>query len=329
MGEFTVDPDSLTASAEVGRRQAEHLAKVDGYISSACSRFEAFTGVLSFFQGQYSEAVSTAREGVQTFGDVARTVDESFEGCRDDYLTGDRQVYQRFDRAFSDVVNLAPYEKPGSGSSVPATGGPPAMPGSALADPKPYELPKAPDWVNKPYDTVFPNNDDTPALTPRGAMKEGAVRWLDGWVDDAQQRHYERQGYSPTEARDMARASADDHASTAMHDRIEGRASEAGWRAYWEARENGSSHEDATAARHDAYGESRSSDAVDSGNRRDIFDAGSAYKGAYDGVNDAIKNTQEVAQGVQDLQDQMDDNDRYGDFIDREDDDSNEEWGSR
>ena len=44
MVHFHVDPDSLTAAAEVARRQHDHVGAVSDYIDGACSRFDAFSG---------------------------------------------------------------------------------------------------------------------------------------------------------------------------------------------------------------------------------------------------------------------------------------------
>lgn len=331
MSQFEVDPDSLTASAEVARRQRDHLYAIDGYVASACSRFEAFSGVLGFFQGMYSDAVSTARTGIQTYADVAGSASEAFTGCRDDYLQGDRQVYQRFDRTFSDIVDLAPYERPGSGSSVPVTGSAPDPSGTARTDDDKFELPKLDKYADKGVNTLFPAPEDPRApVSPYEAGKRGLTDYLTGKMNHAQEAYYNRYtDMTPEEARDRSRMTADDVADARTAERIEDNASRDGWDAYSEARQNGASVEEANRAGQDAYMDRMSEDANDAGRRGDAMGAFGTYKGLYDGVGNAVGNAQDVWDGAHDLDDNLETNERAEDFIDRADDDSNETWGSR
>lgn len=116
---FRVDSDALTAAAEVASRQHEHVGTIDDYISSSCSNFGAFSGVLNLFQGGYESAVSTAHDGLRDSRAVATRVVDAFVDSRDDYLDTDRATYDRFRALSPTPADFPPDDPAGSGNGTP------------------------------------------------------------------------------------------------------------------------------------------------------------------------------------------------------------------
>ena len=117
---FQVDPDALTASSKLASKQRDHIGAIDDYISSSCSNFGAFSGVLTLFQGSYESAVSTAHDGLRDSRAVATKVSDAFLDTRDDYLDTDQSAYDRFRGMSPNPADFPPYDPAGSGNGTPS-----------------------------------------------------------------------------------------------------------------------------------------------------------------------------------------------------------------
>lgn len=327
-----VDPDSLTAVAEVADRQRGHLADVSDFIADACSQFGAFSGVLNLFEGQYRDAVTTAQSGMTDARTVAQRVREATLVTRTEFLDTDKAQYDEFRRLFGDVGGLPPYVPPGSGQSVP--GEPVSMPervaGGGPDDP--FELPKGPGlppYLSGPADRIHnsPDERDLPwYVNPSNTVQDHIRSEIQQHRMEQEYLDLREQGYSPQEARDIAQRNADSIASEHSYDVTEGRAADAYDRAYDDARDAGGSEDDARTAGQDAAAESRSNDAVDRGRRQDILDDGRTLLDTYDEVNDVIDNVNSINDGVHQLDETLDDLDDYDDYEGSAPDRSAQDW---
>ena len=156
---FQVDPDALTASSRLASKQREHIGTIDDYISSSCSNFGAFSGVLNLFQGSYESAVSTAHDGLRDSQAVADKVRDAYIESRDDYLDTDQAAYDVFRGLSPEPSSFPPYDPAGSGDDTP--GGPLSdapQDGTKIPDLE-DKGPGMDDVAKKGIDQVKPGND--------------------------------------------------------------------------------------------------------------------------------------------------------------------------
>jgi hypothetical protein len=328
MVHFQVDPDSLTAAAEVARRQHDHVGAVSDYIDSACSRFDAFSGVLNLFEGNYRDTVHNAQQGMRSSQKVADTVAEMLAACRHDYLESDRSSHRTFVQLFGDEMALPPYVAPGSGDSTP---GGPASPAGTVPpgeDGEPFGLQKLPAWMSEPFNRVAPGDPNTlaPGLSPRTYAKDKVLEH----VRDAQTRHdylaYRSQGMTPAEALSHAQRDVDSVADGHVYDSLQDRQAGAYTRAYDDAIADGRSRAEATQAGQDAANDQRQSDSTDYHHRQDVLSTAGTYKGAYDQVTDVVAGVNDVVEGAEQLHETGEDLDEYDDYEDRPEDRSAQSW---
>lgn len=332
MNGFQVDPDALTAAAAVVARQDAHLQRVDDYISSACSSFGAFSGVLELFQGSCESAVATAHRGVADSRAVADRLETALVESRKDYLDTDREVYEWFRAKFGDLVAFPPYDAPGSGNTTP--GGPhrdaPLVVGTA---PKPDDpLPKVPAVLDKAIKDVFPTDPNpTPWLDPKDALKDHAVRLPDRLSDEY--RYYRTMGYDHAEAMELAQndngRSVTVEEETRTYDVMEQRKKAEFDRAYTEAIVDGKTDAEARRAGNDAAAAQAAVDSADRGRRTDISGAAGDAHGLYSEVMKAAERGEKLVGHVDDLADTGKDLDEYDDYERRDEDRSAQEWAGR
>jgi hypothetical protein len=330
---FRVDPDSLTAASHVALRQDAHLDVIDGYISSACSNFGAFSGVLNLFQASYESAVQTAHDGLADSRAVARTMSDALIASRDDYLDTDREVYEWFRARFSDLVPFPPYDPPGSGNSNP--GGPTNQAGAARppgAGDDPVSLPNLPWMVDKPLGQAFPTDVDTPGwLDPKSASKD--------WFKDMWRRnsgdeydYYRSLGYNDKEALALARADHPDsstRADTRNYDQMQQRSRDAYEQGYRDARANGATPAEARDAAREAGHRQFADDSADRNRRTELRDGVGTAKAIYDEAGNLIGNVQDLHKNVTNIKDNAEDLGRYDDYESRGKDTSAQEWAGR
>ena len=328
MVQFHVDPDSLTAAAEVARRQHDHVGAVSDYIDGACSRFDAFSGVLNIFEGNYRDTVHNAQQGMRTSKKVADTVAETFNACKQDYLESDRSSHRVFERLFGDEMALPPYVAPGSGATTP---GGPSCPAGAVPpgeDGEPFGLKKLPPWMSEPFNRVAPGDPNTlaPGLSPRTYAKDKVLEY----VRDAQTRHdyleYRSQGMTPAEALSHAQRDVGSVADGRVYDSLQDRQAGAFTQAYDDAISDGRSPTEATQAGHDAASAQRQSDSTDYHHRQDVLSTAGTYKGAYDQVTDVVANVNDVVEGAEQLHETNEDLGEYDDYESRPEDRSAQDW---
>jgi uncharacterized protein YukE len=328
---FQVDPDALTASSKVASRQHEHIGAIDDYITSSCSNFGAFSGVLNLFQGSYESAVSTAHDGMRDSRAVATKVSDAFIDTRDDYLDTDQAQYDRFRALSPTPADFPAYDPAGSGNDTP--GGP-------LSN-APQDGTKIPDLEDK-HPGISDGADALGGKVKPGNDVDKVPAWMDPHqaaedrVNDAIERrtdeykYYRSMGYSDEEALAYAKTDGvDGRADTVNHDRINRNAEDAYNAEYDRAIADGASEEDARDRANDAYGDSRSRDSADHQRREDIGDTASTYQDLYDegkktvdGVNDLIDNVNEIGDNNADL-------DEYDDYESESEDESAQEWAGR
>ncbi len=327
---FHVDPDALTAAAEVASRQHDHVATIDDYISSSCTNFGAFSGVLNLFQGGYESAVGTAHDGLRDSRAVATKLVEAFVDSRDDYLDTDQAAYDRF-RALSPApADFPPYDPAGSGNDIP--GGPvtdAAQAGGRVPDLE-DKHPGLADAVEAVGDKVKQRNDDhvPPWLDPQKAAEDRVNEAIERRTDEY--RYYRSMGYSDEEALAFAKADGvDGRADTVIHDRINHNAQNAYDSAYDRAIADGAGEEDARDRADDAYAESRSADSADHDRRRDVGSTASTYHGVYDEGKQAVEGVRDLVDNVDEIGDNADDLDDYDDYQSQDQDESAQEWAGR
>ncbi len=329
---FEVDPDSLTAAAQLAERQHGHLASTSGYVDSVCGRTGAFSGVLNLFQGSYEQTLHNARTGMTDSQTVATKVRESMTASREDYLAQDKRVYLAFRKALGDEVDLPPYVAPGGGDSSLGgpSGAPPTGPGTP-EDPQHVELEKLPTPVDAPLNKLVPGDDERlPGwLDPKGGAKDQVLLGLHTHADREHYLDLRQQGMTPEQARSVVRPDVDDLASQHVHDSTERRAESAYDDAYQSSRDAGGTHDQATGDAQQAASDQRHGDAVDHRNRTDVLGAAGTYKGAYDQVSDAVDNVNDLRDHVDQLHETTDDLGDYDRFEDQPDDTSAQDWGNR
>lgn len=328
---FHVDPDALTAASKVASRQHEHIGTIDGYISSSCSNFGAFSGVLNLFQCSYESAVSTAHDGLRDSRAVATKVSDAFVDCRDDYLDTDEATYDRFRALSPTPADFPPYDPAGSGNDTP--GGPVTdapQDGSKIPDLE-DQHPGVSDGADAVGGKVKPGNDvdDVPPwMDPKKAAEDRVNDAIERRTDEY--THYRSMGYSDEEALQYAKTDGvDGRADTVNHDRINRNAETAYNDEYDRAIAGGASEEEARDQGNDAYSESRSRDSADHDRRGDVGSTASTYQDLYDegkktvdGVNDLVDNVNEIGDNADDLDD-------YDDYESQDEDESAQEWAGR
>lgn len=328
---FQVDPDALTAASRVATRQHGHIGRIDDYISSACSDFGAFSGVLALFRGSYESAVATAHDGLRDSRAVADRVRDAFVESRDDYLDTDQETYDRFRALSPTPADFPPYDPAGSGNSTP--GGPL---GNAPADgttipPLEDKHPGVTDAGEALGDKVRPGHGQ-PDLPPWLDPKKGAENWL---MDRFERRtdeyqYYRSLGYSDEEA--LAFAKTDGvagHADTLNHERINRNAENAYQDAYDQARSEGLGDREARDRANDAYADSRSRDSADHVRRGDIGRTAATYHGVVDEGGQFLDNIHDLAGNVEEIGQSSEDLERYDGYESRDEDESAQEWAGR
>ena len=331
MVHFEVDPDSLVAAGKVADRQLDHISRVQGYIGDVCSRTEAFSGVLQIFVGSYQETLQHAGKGMRDSQTVAGKVRDAFDACSEQYVAGDRAAYKTFQRLFGDEMALPPYAAPGSGRTAP--GGPASTPGAPGTDPDgdSSKLPKAPPWLNDPFDRAVPGEKTKlpPWLDPRAAAKDKVLLTLHTRADYDEYTALRAQGYTAEQAQDLVRPDVNTIADTYVHDQMESRRQEAYQNAYDQAILDGKSPSEARGAANDAAAAQHHRDAVDHQHRGDILDAAGTYKGAYDQTAALVDHTQSIVEHTEQLDETVDDLHDYDDYESRDEDRSAQDWASR
>lgn len=331
MVHFEVDPDSLIAAGKVADRQLDHVARVQGYIGDVCSRTDAFSGVLQIFLGSYQETLEHAGKGMRDSQTVAGKVRDAFDACSEQYVAGDRAAYKTFHKLFGDEMALPPYVAPGSGQTTP--GGPTSTPGVRGADPddEPSKLPKAPPWLNDPFDRVVPGEKTElpPWLDPKAAAKDKILLTLHTRADYDEYTALRAQGYTAEQAQDLVRPDVSTIADTYVHDQMESRRQEAYQNAYDQAILDGKSPSEARGAANDAAAEQHHGDAVDHQHRGDILDAAGTYKGAYDQTAALVDHTQSIVEHTEQLDETVDDLHDYDDYESQDEDRSAQDWANR
>lgn len=138
------DIDGIRAAAALAQRQGEHMGEAEEYLHQSCTASAAFQGVLGFFAGTYSSAVSNAVEGIRGTRSTHQRVAENLVACAGSYEAADRAAYDGFARvAGQEHWGIGAYVPTGSGradvapgSCVPAPGSKPveAGGGSSVLD---------------------------------------------------------------------------------------------------------------------------------------------------------------------------------------------------
>lgn len=328
---FRVDPDALTAAAEVASRQHDHVGTIDDYISSSCSNFGAFSGVLNLFQGGYESAVGTAHDGLRDSRAVATKVVDAFVESRDDYLDTDQATYDRFRAMSPTPADFPPYDPAGSGNGAPAGPLTDAPQGDDPVGDLEDKHPGVSDGAEALRDKVLPGNDvdDVPPwMDPKKAAHDAAVDAIERRSDEY--AYYRSMGYSDEESLEFAKADGvDGRADTITHDRINQRAEDSYTTAYDDAIADGASEEDARERANDAYSESRSADGADRDRRQDIGETVSTYTDLYDEGKQTIDNINDLADNIEEIGDNADDLGDYDDYQSQDDDESAQEWAGR
>ena len=332
MSQFEVDPDSLVAAGEVGRRQGEHVGAVADYIGGTLNQVGAFSGVLNLFQGSYEATIASALDGMADSRAVAERVKTGFDGCSQDYLASDRSCYDLFRRAAGDLVGLDPYQAPGSGATEPGLPGSGASgPGAGGEDPSPFKLPGLDPLLDKPLGSIAPGpeGDLPPWADPRKTAKDWAVEHALSPIVRERYLELRAAGLSPqdayTQATDRLQVSADTH----VYDVMGQRGQQAYDDAYDRAVDGGASPEEARRAANDAADRQYDADSAEHSRRTDVLDAAGTYRGLYDEVTRGVSQVQEIGEEIDDIAETTDDIGGYEDYSEREDDRSAQEWAGR
>jgi hypothetical protein len=328
---FQVDPDALTASSRLASQQRDHIGAIDDYISSSCSNFGAFSGVLNLFQGSYESAVATAHDGLRDSRAVADKVRDAFIDSRDDYLDTDEATYERFRALAPDPATFPPYAPAGSGNDTP--GGPLSnapQDGSRIPDLE-DKHPGISDGASAIGDKVKPGNDvdkPPPWMDPQKAASDAITDAFERRTDEYQ--YYRSLGYSDEEALQFARTDGiDAHADTINHDRINRTAETAYNTEYDRAIAEGASPEDARERANDAYADSRSRDSADHDRRRDIGSTASTYNDLYNEGKETVEQVNDLVDNVDEIGDNADDLGDYDDYQSQDEDETAQEWAGR
>jgi len=328
---FQVDPDALTAASRLASKQHDHISTIDDYISSSCSNFGAFSGVLNLFQGSYESAVATAHDGLRDSRAVADKVRDAFLDSRDDYLATDEATYDRFRALAPDPSSFPPYSPAGSGNDTP--GGPlsDAPQGGTKIPDLEDKHPGISDGASAVGDKVKPGNDvgDVPPwMDPTKAAGDHVSDAFERRTDEY--KYYRSLGYSDAEALAYAKTDGiDGRADTINHDRINRTAEGAYHREYDRAIAEGASPQDARDRANDAYADSRSRDSADHDRRRDVGETVSTYTDLYDEGKKVVDNVNDIVDTVGEIGDNADDLDRYDDYQSQHEDESAQEWAGR
>jgi hypothetical protein len=326
-----VDPDALTAASKVATRQHDHVGTIDDYISSSCSNFGAFSGVLTLFRGGYESAVTTAHDGLRDSRAVATNFSDALIDSRDDYLDTDQQTYDRFRALSPTPADFPPYDPAGSGNDTP--GGPVTnapQDGSRIPDLE-DKHPGISDGAETVGDKVKPGNDVgkvPPWMDPTKAAEDAVNDAIQRRTDEY--RYYRSMGYSDEEALQFAKTDGvDGRADTLTHDRINRNAENAYNSEYDRAVAEGASPEDARDRANDAYSDSRSADSADHDRRRDVGETVSTYADLYDEGKKTVDNINDIVDSVNEIGDNADDLGGYDDYQSQDEDESAQEWADR
>lgn len=123
-----VNYDGMRVLRQSAEHQATYLRSIQSFVNSGCSNTEAFSGFLSLFKGQYSDALSDVKETLQKGPQTADAVATNIRSNVRTYRTRDIQ-------AAADLRGITPEIKaiglPSFGPAGPmsTTGGPPVSAG--------------------------------------------------------------------------------------------------------------------------------------------------------------------------------------------------------
>ena len=121
-GEYRVHPDGLGVLRDALSQNADELQRIHDFLTSNCGHTDAFSGFLAVFKGQYSDAYSTASEGVSTGVEGARQRVQAMAETLDSYVQSD-------DHIAGAINTLAPRISAVNGDVAPP-GGPAGLPGA-------------------------------------------------------------------------------------------------------------------------------------------------------------------------------------------------------
>ena len=265
MVHFEVDPDSLTAAAEVAGRQHDHVGAVSDYIDGACSRFDAFSGVLNIFEGNYRDTVHNAQQGMQASKKVADKVAETFTACRHDYLESDRSSHRVFVKLFGDEMALPPYAAPGQRRHHARRPGLPRRRRPARRGRRAVRAGEAAAVDERPVQPRRTRRPEHAAARPVAAhLRQGQGAGVRPRRADAADDYldYRSQGMTRGEALSHAQRDVDSVADGRVYDSMQDRQAEALTQAYDDAITDGKSPDEARQAGHDAASDQRQADSV-------------------------------------------------------------------
>ncbi len=120
-GEYRVHPDGLAVLRDALSQNADELQRIHDFVTSNCGHTGAFTGFLGAFRGQYSDAYSTATEGIGAGVEGARQRVQAMAETLDSYVRSDDQIA-------GAINSLAPRISAVDGEVTPP-GGPTGVPG--------------------------------------------------------------------------------------------------------------------------------------------------------------------------------------------------------
>ncbi|QIK67019.1 hypothetical protein G7072_12295 [Nocardioides sp. HDW12B] len=103
-------------------QNADELQRIHDFLTTNCGHTDAFTGFLQVFKGQYSDAYSTATEGISTGVEGARQRMQAMAETLDSYVQSD-------DHIAGAMNTLAPRISAVDGEVAPP-GGPTGLPGA-------------------------------------------------------------------------------------------------------------------------------------------------------------------------------------------------------
>ena len=91
-GEFRVHPDGLGVVRDALSQNADELQRIHDFVTANCGHVEAFTGFLDVFQGQYTDAYTTASEGIGAGVEGARQRVQAMAETLDSYVQSDDHI---------------------------------------------------------------------------------------------------------------------------------------------------------------------------------------------------------------------------------------------
>lgn len=336
MNGFDVDPDSLVAASELARRQQGHLARIESYISSACSQTGAFTGVMDLFQSSYESALQSAGDGMRDAQAVAGKAARSFRVSARAYEEADRAAFERMERLFGEAGSLRGYVPAGSGNTEP--GGPINAPleptGAGEGDPLDHQ--SVPDWVkglasagakDALHDSDKP---DMPGATkPLSTLGDHVRETVLSNIKRGEYMSLRDQGLSHEDAMKQLFPSANDRA-IANEDLRNRDEAQRNWNEVYEQRAaSGADEGTARQAADDARDTTRAYQDEDRRQRENVERHGRNAKGVHDGLKGMYDGVKEAGESVAGIGDNLEDAERYDDYLDDEQDRSAQEWAGR